>query len=364
MKKTIITAAMSLFAAFAISCGSNNGKNKLVVEGDESKFDTLSYVIGVDFSNSLGRDFSNITFSHDLLKKGMSTILLGGDEVTVEGKEINLETISEILPEFFNNYRQRTMTLMQNERAKTDSTIQAVPAEQLGFNPETMFVDDKECAIVSAALGVDVGNTLLKRNLPLHTIWLFKAMDDAKAGSARMNNEEVNSFLRHYYSVVVPTNNRKASEEWLSGIENTSGVNKTASGLLYKIEEAGNMDKKAESDTAVVRVHYKGTLRDGKVFDASRFEDMPEARRQMLKQYRPNDYDKNEPVEFPLNRVIKGWTEGLQLVGEGGKITLWVPSELAYGERGAGQDIGPNEALRFDVEIVEVNPVKADAETK
>ncbi len=359
MKKTIITVAMSLFAAFAISCGSNNAKNNLVVEGDESNFDSLSYAIGVDFSNSLARDFSNIGFSRDLLKEGISKILLGGNGISVEGEEITTESISEILPEFFGNYRTRMALIMQNQQALTDSTLQTVPVEQLGFNPETMFVDDKERDIVSAALGVDVGNTLLKRGLPLHTIWFLKAMDDVAAGTARMTNDEVAAYINHYYNVVIPGRNKKESEEWLAEVEKESGVEKTASGILYKIDNPGNMSKKPESDAAVVRVHYKGSLRDGKVFDASRFADMPEVRQQMIKQYNPNDYDADRPVEFALNRVIKGWGEGLQLIGEGGKITLWIPSDLAYGTRGAGQDIGPNMALRFDVELIEVNPSSA-----
>ena len=82
----------------------------------------------------------------------------------------------------------------------------------------------------------------------------------------------------------------------------------------------------------------------------------------MMKMYRPNDYDKGEPIKFPLNGVIQGWGEGLQYVGKGGKITLWIPAELAYGERGAGQLIGPNEALRFDVELLNVE-IPDSAET-
>ena len=81
----------------------------------------------------------------------------------------------------------------------------------------------------------------------------------------------------------------------------------------------------------------------------------------MRKQQMPDSYDKNEPVEFPLNRVIAGWTEGLQLVGKGGKITLWIPAELAYGSRGAGRNIGPNEALEFEVELVDVTPFEEPA---
>lgn len=78
-----------------------------------------------------------------------------------------------------------------------------------------------------------------------------------------------------------------------------------------------------------------------------------------MKRALPKEAD--EPAKFPLNRVIKGWTEGLQLVGEGGKITLWIPSDLAYGTRGAGRDIGPNEALQFDVEVIEVIPYEEPA---
>ena len=85
-----------------------------------------------------------------------------------------------------------------------------------------------------------------------------------------------------------------------------------------------------------MRVHYRGTLANGTEFDSS--------------------YRRGQPAEFPLNRVIKGWTEGMKLVGKGGKITLWIPAELAYGKRGAGRDIGANEALEFSVEVVDVKP--------
>ena len=86
----------------------------------------------------------------------------------------------------------------------------------------------------------------------------------------------------------------------------------------------------------MVLVNYEGKTADGNVFDSS--------------------YERNEPISFPLNRVIKGWTEGMKLVGVGGQITLWIPSELGYGERGAGDNIGPNQALEFKVELLEVNP--------
>lgn len=110
------------------------------------------------------------------------------------------------------------------------------------------------------------------------------------------------------------------------------GVKTTASGLQYKITKEGTGKNPKATDTVVV--HYKGTLLDGKEFDSS--------------------YKRGEPAEFPLNRVIKGWTEGLMYLSEGGKATLYIPSELAYGKRGAGADIGPDETLIFDVELLKI----------
>ena len=106
----------------------------------------------------------------------------------------------------------------------------------------------------------------------------------------------------------------------------------TASGLQYKVITPGTGKSPKATDT--VEVHYEGTLIDGTVFDSS--------------------YKRKESIEFPLNRVIAGWTEGVQLIQEGSKYRFYIPSKLAYGTRGAGRDIGPNEALIFDVELIKV----------
>ena len=117
-------------------------------------------------------------------------------------------------------------------------------------------------------------------------------------------------------------------------IENAgrSEVTVTPSGLQYEILTAGDGEKPTISST--VRTHYHGTLIDGKVFDSS--------------------YDRGEPAEFPVNGVIGGWTEALLMMGVGSKWRLYVPHELAYGERGAGGDIGPYQALIFDVELLAI----------
>ena len=148
-------------------------------------------------------------------------------------------------------------------------------------------------------------------------------------------NELFNNYItkRNNYTAEV---NKAKGEKFLEANKMKDGVVVTESGLQYKIIEPGNDVKAGPADT--VYVHYTGTLIDGTEFDAS-------------------DKEK-EPVRMLLNRVIKGWTEGLQLVGEGGHIELYVPAELGYGQRNMGK-IEPNSTLIFDVEVVKIGKVPA-----
>lgn len=126
--------------------------------------------------------------------------------------------------------------------------------------------------------------------------------------------------------------NREAGEAFLDNNSEKNGVTVTASGLQYLVLVEGKGAKPQPTDS--VTVHYKGTLINGTVFDSS--------------------YDRGEPATFPLEDVIPGWTEGLQLMNVGSKYRLFIAPELAYGERGAGLMIGPNAALIFDVELLEI----------
>lgn len=144
-------------------------------------------------------------------------------------------------------------------------------------------------------------------------------------------NNILNGFLadRKAYKM---TFNKKLGEKFLEENATKDGVQKTESGLQYIIHAEGDGEKVQPSDK--VLVNYKGTLIDGTEFDA------------------------NDSTEFYANQVIKGWTEGLGLLAKGGKATLFIPSELAYGERGAGRDIEPNSTLIFEVEVLDV--IKAE----
>lgn len=126
--------------------------------------------------------------------------------------------------------------------------------------------------------------------------------------------------------------NVEAGKKFLEENAKREEVTTTASGLQYEVLEAG--DGKSPEATDQVTVHYEGRLLSGKVFDSS--------------------IERGQPATFGLNQVIKGWTEGVQLMKEGSKYRFYIPSELAYGARGAGADIGPNATLIFDVQLIEV----------
>ncbi|MFW2075078.1 FKBP-type peptidyl-prolyl cis-trans isomerase [Acinetobacter gerneri] len=130
--------------------------------------------------------------------------------------------------------------------------------------------------------------------------------------------------------------NLALSEDFLKKNALKSGVKTTKSGLQYKITQQGTGKSPSKSD--IVRVQYKGQLTDGTVFDSS--------------------YDREGPIEFPLDQVIPGWTEGLQLLKEGGKMVLYIPPKLAYGEEGVSGSIPANSVLIFDVELLKILPNK------
>ncbi|MCV6612199.1 MAG: FKBP-type peptidyl-prolyl cis-trans isomerase [Amphritea sp.] len=130
--------------------------------------------------------------------------------------------------------------------------------------------------------------------------------------------------------------NLKKGQDYMAENGKKDGVVTTESGLQYEELTAGEGDSPTAADT--VKVHYRGSLINGTDFDSS--------------------YSRGEPVSFPLNGVIPGWTEGLQLMKPGGKARLVLPADLAYGPGGMGEAIGPNETLVFEVELLEVNPAE------
>jgi FKBP-type peptidyl-prolyl cis-trans isomerase FklB len=203
--------------------------------------------------------------------------------------------------------------------------------------------DQKDKA--SYSIGYDIGETFKKQNVELNPDTLFGGLKDALAGKeAALTKEEREKTLQAFQKEMMEkqmaaskeaaTKNAAEGEKFLTENKKKDGVKTTASGLQYKVLKEGSGAPPKETDTVIT--NYKGTLLDGTEFDSS--------------------YKRNEPASFPVNRVIKGWTEALQLMKPGAKYQLFIPSALAYGERGAGQLIGPNATLIFEVELLSIKP--------
>ena len=325
-------------AVLACGCKGEKGFKKLLLS-EKAEVDTLSYIVGMDVANSIEKNM--IPFfkvDYDVVMNVLAQALDPEATIEIEGESFNKKNFREFGDKYMSpEFRGRVMA------AQTDTT---------GATP--IYTDDKEKNIIAAILGADIAYSATNVQFDIDKRSLVTAINEVHNGKGRIDEDFAMEYTRNYFTVVIPNKNRKESEEWLAKIEKQKGVKKTESGLLYKIENAGDENVKAINDGDVVKVLYTGRTKDGKVFDSNRWADMPAERQEMIKAYQPDQAEVDNPIEFPLNRVIKGWTEGMKLVGKGGKITLWIPSDLAYGERGAGQDIGPNQALFFEVELLEV----------
>ena len=378
MKKILFAAALA-GAAILTACGDKGGGVRM---GSLSEFDSLSYVLGANIGNGINFEMRDIPFDFKAIDKGIKESAMG--KATQEH-----DKSLEMLREYFMTKRGERAQAIAAKRAEQDSIRLAggdsTKVEYPTADP-AMFENEEERADVEhihlpifgggvrrpvAAFilhDIGIGYNISQSGMPIQLVWIGQAMQDVRDGKAKMTEDEVNQYLQYYFMVKRPAENAAASKAWLEKTEKKSGVKKTESGLLYKVTKEGDAAKMAKDPRDVVRVHYTGYTREGKVFDTSIFKNRSKEQQEMMRKQSPDSFDEkgapkeaDEPAKFPLNRVIKGWTEGLQLVGEGGKITLWIPSDLAYGTRGAGRDIGPNEALQFDVEVIEVIPYEEPA---
>ncbi len=190
---------------------------------------------------------------------------------------------------------------------------------------------------LSYALGMVIGHNLKGMNVTnLNSADFAQAVADVLAGEKTVLTDDeaqttVSTFLQQQQEEQSKVA-RAEGEAFLAENAKKEGVTVLPSGLQYTVLREGEGRKPAATDS--VKCHYEGTLTNGTVFDSS--------------------YRRGEPATFPLNGVIAGWTEGVQLMAEGAKFRFFIPYNLAYGERGAGQSIPPYAALIFDVELIEV----------
>jgi len=202
---------------------------------------------------------------------------------------------------------------------------------------------------VSYIIGRDLARNFAQQGLELDIDTLAAALKEGLSGQpSRLTQEQMQTAMQQLQEQLgggeddqdddeTPNpnsmNNKAEGEAFLAENKNKPGITTLPSGLQYEVLTEGTGPKPTLRSS--VTTHYHGTLINGTVFDSS--------------------YQRGQPATFPVNGVIAGWTEALQLMPEGSKYRLYIPSDLAYGKRGAGRDIGPDSALVFDVELLKVN---------
>lgn len=206
--------------------------------------------------------------------------------------------------------------------------------------PQLKDLKDK----ASYSIGMNIGMNFKKQNVELNPDALLAGVKDAMSGKKPALTEAEARDVMNTWSKelaekqkAMADKNAADGKKFLEDNKKKEGVKATASGLQYKVLKEGNGPQPKATDT--VTVDYRGTLINGSEFDSS--------------------YKRGEPATFPLNGVIKGWTEGLQLMKTGGKYQFFIPSDLAYGQRAMGPDIAPNSTLIFEVELKNVQPAPA-----
>ncbi len=225
------------------------------------------------------------------------------------------------------------------------SLTAAAIAAALGVGTFAIAADklESEKDKVSYMVGLDVGRSLEQIKGELDLKVFMSAVETVLEGKPSAMTEEQALEVRQAFmqrlqakqaavQQEAAAKNLAAGQAFLADNKKKAGVKSTESGLQYQVITEGTGVKPALTDT--VRVHYTGTLLDGTKFDSS--------------------LDRGEPAQFALNGVIPGWTEALQLMPVGSKYTLWIPADLAYGDRGTPGPIGPNSTLKFDVELIEI----------
>jgi len=223
------------------------------------------------------------------------------------------------------------------------ATIAVLSLASLSFGQDKAQLKDLKDK-VSYSVGLNVGTNFKKQGQDLNPDALLAGVKDALSGKTPALTENELKETMEAWSKQMEDKQKVAGEKnaadatkFLAENKKKDGVKTTASGLQYKVMKEGTGAQPKETDT--VTVNYRGTLINGTEFDSS--------------------YKRGQPATFPVNGVIKGWTEALQLMKPGSKYQLFIPPDLAYGPRAAGPDITPNSALIFEVELLEVKPAAA-----
>ena len=207
-----------------------------------------------------------------------------------------------------------------------------------GQEKSTQLKDQKDK--VSYSIGLQIGSNLSRQKVEVNPDVLAAGIKDAITGKPQLTQDQIKDVMTQFEKGMeqkqkeLGEKNKTDGAKFLEENKKKPGVKTTASGLEYKVIKEGTGPTPKPTD--MVTVNYRGTLINGTEFDSS--------------------YKRGQPATFPVNGVINGWTEALQLMKKGSKFELFIPPNLAYGERAVGPDIGPNATLIFEVELLDVKP--------
>jgi len=303
-------ALASLVMGASMMAGTAVAQDKTTLATDKDK---VSYAIGLDVARSFQPIANDIDFV--AMQRALDNALAGGKPLQAE--------------------EQAQATSAGLQTAVAARSGQRVPGLPPGSEPPAPSKEQVGLLVGDRM----VGPSLLPLKNEIDTAVLMQAVRTGlgKGGTPLMTEQEAMSTLQAFMTRQqqgVADKNRSEGAAFLAANRSQKGVLTTPSGLQYMVLREGSGARPMASDT--VRVNYEGKLLDGTVFDSS--------------------YERGEPVEFPLNRVIAGWTEGVALMPVGAKYRFWIPSDLAYGPGGSPPRIGPNATLTFDVELLGIVP--------